>query len=462
MKDRQNDSGTSRLSNLVQSLRSIAVFCWSGVWRSQKNTFGIRVLKTVNLSVRAFFNTDLQQKAQALTYVTVLALVPALALMLAVARGFGMGTLLTEEIYKAFPSQRHSISTALNFVDSYLGEASQGVFVGVGIVVLLWTVISLLSNIEDTFNHIWGISRNRSLWRKITDYTAICILIPIMMICSSGISIFVSTSLQSVDGLEILTPFVSRLFDTLPFVLSCAAFILAFQLFPNTRVKLKYSAISGVLCGISFQILQFLFVSGQVYVSKYNAIYGSFAFLPLLLIWLQLSWLILLFGCQLTFAAQNIFHYYFLDDISGVSPRNMRHLAMVVMTVIVQRASRRLTPLSGSDIARLYNLPVRPVSRIVDRLLKAGLIYKVELEGSDATGLTPNVDTSEFTVADFARSWDRQGRTLFIPHFDTLYADLLRHADAFDLNGAAGQSETPLADIRIPEPAEVAEVNAAG
>ncbi len=451
---------SGRIGRISLRLRAIIAYCTTGVWRSQSHSLGVKILKTVNLSVRSFFNADLQQRAQALTYVTVLAVVPALALLVAIGRGFGLTDLITDSLYKSFPSQSKVISTALRFVDSYLGEASQGVFVGVGLLVLLWTIISLLSNIEDTFNTIWGLTKNRSFWRKITDYTAICIFIPILMVCSSGISILVSTSMQSTEelGLHVLTPFVSGLLDILPFVLSCIAFILAFQLFPNTHVKLKYSCVSGLICGLSFQILQFLFVSGQVYVSKYNAIYGSFAFLPLLLIWLQLSWLILLFGCQLTYSAQNIFHYYFIDDTSGVSPQNMRNLALAVMAIAVHRFVRHQDPLSVSRISVLYNLPIRPVTIVADRLVKAGLLFKVTSdEGWD--GLTPNVDVSTFTIAQFTKMWDTQGRTLFIPHFNTLFSDLLRHANLIVDEDCNAARDVTLASVKLPTPAEVAEAN---
>lgn len=451
---------STRIASLWLRIKAIANYCSTGVWRSQSNSFGVKLLKTLNLSVRSFLNSDLQNRAQALTYVTVLAVVPALALLVAIGRGFGLSNLITDALYKSFPSQSQVISTGLSFVDSYLGEASQGIFVGIGLLILLWTVISLLSNIEDTFNSIWGLTKNRSFWRKVTDYTAICIFIPILMVCSSGISILVSTSMQSTEelGLHLLTPFVSVLLDILPFVLSCIAFTLAFQLFPNTHVRLKYSCVSGLICGLSFQILQFLFVSGQVYVSKYNAIYGSFAFLPLLLIWLQLSWFILLFGCQLTYSAQNIFHYYFIGDISGVSPRNIREIALVVMTVVIQRYESHREPLSASRISQLYNLPIRVVTLIAQRLIKSGVLFQVTSDVAQ-DGLIPNVDTATFSISQFMKMWDTQGRNLFIPHFDTLFSDVLYHSEMLCKASSGSPDDIPLVDIKLPTPDDVAAAN---
>lgn len=305
----KNSTRVTLIKRLIVKVRCIIDFCWTGIWRNESDSIWIKLLKTVNLSVRSFLDTGLQSKSAALTYNSILAIVPAFALLFAIGRGFGFQNLLQDQLYSFFPAQHQAISTALSFVDSYLEQASQGIFVGIGIVLLLWTLISLLGNIEAAFNHIWGIKQNRSLYRKVTDFTAIFLMIPILMICSSGISIFMSNTVQNNIDFRFLSPVFEVLLDITPFLLTCLAFTLAFILIPNTKVKFKYALISGIICGISFQILQQLFVSGQIYVSKYNAIYGSFAFLPLLLIWLQLSWLILLFGCVLTYSAQNIFRY---------------------------------------------------------------------------------------------------------------------------------------------------------
>lgn len=275
-----NDKKESKINVLVQKVRTIVNYCWTGVWKETRDNGKIRAIKVMNLSVRSFFDSDLQYKSMALTYSTVLAIVPALALIFAIGRGFGFQNMLEDELFKAFPAQRQGIEFALKFVDSYLKEASQGLFVGIGIIFLLWTLISLLSNIEGVFNLIWDVKRDRSMYQKVTDYISICLMVPILMICSSGISIFSSTVVQDDEHFAFLTPLVNLALEASPVVLAFLAFSLSFYLIPNTKVQFKYAAISGGICAIFFQILQLLFVNGQIYVSKYNAIYGSFAFLP--------------------------------------------------------------------------------------------------------------------------------------------------------------------------------------
>ena len=260
------DKFSKAWSRTTEWVRGAIQFAWTGVWESRKNNFWISTLKILNLSIRSFLNKNLQSRSMALTYSTVLAIVPAFALLFAIGRGFGFQNMLEKAIYSYFPSQSKAISAALGFVDSYLKEASQGVFVGIGIVMLLWTLISLLSSIEESFNRIWDVKQERTFYRKLTDYTAICLMVPIIMVCQSGISIFMSTTIA--ENFAFLTPVVSVVLDCMPIFLAILAFTLSFLLIPNTKVHFKYALLAGTVCGIAFTILQLLFVNGQIYVSK--------------------------------------------------------------------------------------------------------------------------------------------------------------------------------------------------
>ena len=349
---------------LIAKAKKAYEYCVVGVWKEPRNTMSVRIIKTINLSVRAFLDRDLQLKSSALTYSAVIALVPVIALLFAIARGFGFQDIISASLFQYFPAQRQALQTAMGFVDSYLKEASSGIFVGVGIVVLLWTLISLLSTIEQSFNNIWDIKKDRTIYQKITDYLAICLLVPVLMVCSSGISIVMSTILQNNLKLAILTPFVNLAIDLIPVVLAWLAFTLSYFLIPNTKVQFKYAAVSGAICAIAFQILELLFVNGQIYVSKYNAIYGTFAFLPLLLIWMQLSFLILLFGCVLTYSMQNIFAFNFIGDVNNVSNDYRRKIVLVVTCAIFKRFVAKLPPLTRTDLSTLYDIPIRMVGDI--------------------------------------------------------------------------------------------------
>ena len=349
-----------------------------------------------------------------------------------------------------FPAQKSFITFALKFVDSYLNEASQGVFVGVGLIFLLYTMVSLLSDIETSFNQIWDIKKDRSIYQKITDYIAICLLVPVMMICSSGVSIFMSSTLQSTTHFAFLTPIVNVALEASPFILAFLAFAISFCLIPNTRVKFKYAATSGAICAVIFQILQMLFLSGQLYVSKYNAIYGSFSFLPLLLIWLQLSWLILLFGCVLTYSMQNIFAFNFLDNTVPPSRSLETKVMLIIMAVVSRRFHAEETPLTPQEISVSYNLPIRMVNRLCDKLKRAGLVNLV-MQEQGKTGVAPAVDTDELTVGNIFKRIETEGNANYIPRFNELYKDTIHSLDDWFRKCYQELNEIPLKDIPLPD-----------
>lgn len=435
-------------ARISQSAVKAYEYCTSGIWEDSRPKMWVRIIKTVNLSVQSFLNRDLQIKSMAITYQTLLALVPALALLLAISRGFGFQDTVVKELFTYFPSQSKALSAGLSFVDSYLKEASSGVLVGVGLIVLLWTLISLLSNIEDSFNSIWDLKSGRTLIEKIKDYIAIFLLIPILMIMSSGISIFMSATVA--DKLHILTPMVNAMLETLPFVLCWAAFALCFWLIPNTKVKFQYAAISGAICAIAFEIMQLLFLNGQIYVSKYNAIYGSFAFLPLLLIWLQLSWLLLLTGCGITYSLQNIFSYNFFGDMTSVAEDYYRKVLLVITAVIYRRFHNSLPAPTRDDLSLVYGLPIRMVSSICDLLLKAHLIQISQTPDShDNPGYVPTTDTDKVTITDVVRTIGQTGRKDFIPEFQTTYADALRQLDEITQRMTDAAGDTLIRDLDI-------------
>ncbi|MDE5869641.1 MAG: YihY/virulence factor BrkB family protein [Muribaculaceae bacterium] len=441
-------------TRLYNKIYAFVIYCISGVWNDPRHTWKVRFIKTMNLSVNSFLDRGLQIRSMALTYYTVLSLVPALALLVAIARGFGLNDTMQQELYTMFPSQAKVISTCLKFVDSYLNEATSGVFVGVGIVMLLWTIISLLSYIEDAFNTIWDVKEGRSLYQKITDYIAICLIIPVLMLCSSGVSIFMSTTIQNVIKLPFLTQGMNIILEMVPLFLAWLAFTFSFYFIPTTKVNFKYAMISGAVSAIAFQILQMLFVNGQIYVSKYNAIYGSFSFLPLMLVWLQFSWMILLAGCVLTYSLQNVFTFNFLGDVGQVSNRSWHSMALITMCVVVQRFIKEEKPLSNQEIAARYNLPVRVVNRVAAKLLEANLIYIVKLDESN-TGLSPALQVGDLSLGRFFRDFDNVGENNIIPDFDKIYADMLSVMDPLITRSYEDYDKILLKDIPLPTPEEI-------
>lgn len=422
------ESVIQKLTRKVLELKDRVVgwyaYLHSGVWHDERNTWKVKVIKTLSLGMRTFMDADLQSQACALTYRTLLAIVPVLALLLAIGRGFGLQNLLTEQLYKLFPAQHQAVEQVLVFVDKYLSQSSEGVFVGVGIVFLLWTLVSLLGNVEASFNILWKVSKGRSVARKITDYLAILLILPILMICIAGITVFMSTALKTLLPFDFMNGAITFIIDGVGVVLTWFFFAGAYMLIPNARVKFVNALVSGIFVGSAFQLLQWLFMSGVLYVSKYNAIYGSFSFLPLFLIWLQLVWLFTLLGALLCYAAQNSGQFDFFDDINGMSRQYERSAVLAVATIIVRRFAKGEKALTVSDISTDYSLPIGLVQKCITELHRLGLVCYVEPDKEhDGTGVQPAMDISNLTVGDVVKRMEEFGSHDFIPGFNEHYGD---------------------------------------
>lgn len=413
--------------SFVQRLKSKFFRAWDywngGVWKDTRRNFWVNSVKTINLTVRGFLDGDLQSQACAMTYRTLLAIVPMLALLLAIGRGFGLSELLQQQLYNYFPSQQKVLSVAMNFVDSYLAQASEGIFVGVGIVFLLWTLISLLGNVEEIFNSIWNVKTSRSIWRKMTDYTAILLLLPILMICASGISIVMSSTLQRLLDFDFLTPVVSIILDATSVVLTWLFFAGCYALIPNTKVKFSNALLAGILAGTGYQVVQWLFVTGQMYVAKYNAIYGSFSFLPLMLIWLQLVWLITFVGAGICYSSQSIFSFSFEGEVKKISVNYRMKVELAILAVIVSRFKNQETPLDEQQLIEQYDLPPRLVTALVSQLIALGLICRADLSDDMAENhpaqfkLQPTREPDAYKVGDIINLIKEHGSSGFIPGF---------------------------------------------
>ncbi len=371
------------------------------------------LIKTANLSVRSYMDKNIQNKAGSLTYTTLLAVVPALALLFAIARGFGFQNIIQSQLFEMFPSQSTMIENSLTFVDKYLETSSGGIFIGVGIIFLLWSLISMLRNVELTFNHIWGVKKGRTPYRMITDYTTIIIVLPVLMICSAGISLFMSSVVKNAVGYTIISPIVEMVLDYAPFSLTWLFFAGMYTLIPYTKVKFCYALISGFICTLMFRLVQYLFVSGQVYVTKYNAIYGSFSFLPLFMIWMYLTWLIIIAGVVITYSAQNIFRFNYFNQINNISQRYSDELAIYTFLIISSRFDNGEPPLSKYSLMKKYNLPIQLLNIIIDRLEDAGFISVVHAE-NDTLAYQPARNFTEMTFRQFMEKYREVGDSDFI------------------------------------------------
>ncbi len=407
------------LKDIPQQLSDLWKFITVDIWRitdaevkGMRQT-GYNFLKTISLAIRRFEEDNLQRKASALTYSTLLSIVPILAILLSIARGFGFNNIIESQLVNYFPGQKEVLQKMLGFVDSYMVQVKGGVFVGIGIVLLLWTVISLISNIEKSFNEIWMVKKGRSYYRKVTDYFSVMLLVPVFIICSSGLSIFVSTIFTPLSEYHLFTPFLEIIINVAPFLLTIMMFTGIYVFLPNTKVKFKHAFYAGIFAGIAFQIFQYMYISGQIWVSKYGAIYGSFAALPLLLLWLQLSWLICLLGAEIAYASQNIRAYEFEADSQNITRRYKDFLTLSILSFIIKRFETGDQPYTATEISADYKIPTRLTSEILFELTELHFINEVPDEEKNVLRFQPSIDIHKITVGGVLTKIDQSGSEYF-------------------------------------------------
>ena len=279
------------------------------------------IYRKLYLTIRFFTEKRVMTQASALSYSTLLAIVPILAVVFAIARGFGYNKYIELWFRESLSTQPQVADIIVGFVNSYLVHTQSGIFLGVGLVFMLYSVLMLISNIEDTFNQIWQLSSTRPIIRSITNYLAICFLFPIIIVVSTGLSIFMETVADTMDGFRILGPAIRRMLSLAPCVLMSLMFIILYVYMPNTKVRFSSAIVPGILAGIAMQVLQMAYIHSQIWVTGYNAIYGSFAALPLFMLWIQISWTICLFGAQLTFTNENMNRIGFNLESLNVHPK---------------------------------------------------------------------------------------------------------------------------------------------
>ena len=401
-------------------IKEIKTFLLEDIWRvtddevSKKRGMIYGAIKIVTLSIKEFMERRVVNKASALTFSTLLAIIPMLAILFAIARGFGFANLLEEQFRSGFSSQVETAETILAFIDSYLSHAKSGVFIGVGLIMLFYTVFFLTHNMERTFNSIWQVKKPRSLYRKITDYFSMLLLLPILILLSIGISIFFSTFANYIQEFALLAPIVKFLVRLTPFMLTWGMFTALYIFMPNTKVKLRYAILPGILAGSAFQGFQYLYIGSQIWVSRYNAIYGSFAAIPMFLLWTQISWCICLYGAQLSYVAQNLRNFSFSKETENISRRYHDFLCILIMSLICKRFQTDLPPYTAESLSDEHKIPIRLTTTILYELQDLHMIFETPVDGDDEeVAYLPSVDINRMNVAMLLSRLDREGSEAF-------------------------------------------------
>lgn len=372
-------------------------------------------LKVIMLSISRYEEDRIQVRASALTYSTLLSIIPILAILFAIARGFGFDTIIEEQLRQGMTDQQSEL--ILTWIKSYLKHAQSGIFIGIGLIMLMWSILILTDNIERSFNAIWQIKRPRTVFRKITDYFSMILLLPLLIVISSGLTIFMTTYIKDMENFLLLAPIMQFLVSLIPYALTWGMFIGLFIFIPNTKVQVRHACIPGILAGTAFQAFQYFYVNSQIWISNYNAIYGSFAAIPMFLLWTQISWTICLFGAEMSYASQNLDSFDFRKETAHISRRYHDFFCTIILSAICKRFQQDQKPYTSKELSRELQIPIRLTKKILYELQDISLIYETINDDKEDTAYLPGMDINQLSVGVLLNRLDAAGSEKFKVNF---------------------------------------------
>jgi len=379
------------LKPFLDFIASFRQFISEDIWNqdftklSRLRAFAYRQLQIIYLVARAFFQDRLLVRASALVYATLLSIVPLLAVMFSLLKGFGFTNRLEPFLNQLLdPLGEQAKNIIVPNIVHFVENVNVGALGAAGFLILLVSVLSIINNIERAFNDIWKVKRTRSLQRRFSDYLSVLIIGPVLIIAVLG----VTASLQSNSFVQAITHnTLIRVFfnKTAPFVATWIAFYFLFTFVPNTKVQISSAFIGALISGSLWQVSNWFFA--HFIVSSYQtgtkaAIYAGFATLPLFLVWLFISWAVVLLGSEISYAHQNVGKISWEEKAAEYSQHFLESIALKILLFCGEKYYRGETAPTSNDIADKFNIPERVVNQVITKLLSTRLLLLLDEESS--------------------------------------------------------------------------------
>jgi len=389
------------------------------IWRvrikevPRRKSFLLRPLRIFLLAFRSFNEDKCQLRASALTFYSLLSVVPVIALAFAISKGFGLQKNLELLLTNELEGQQEVLKWVIQFANALLANTKGGVIAGFGVLTLLWAVISLLNSVETAFNDIWYLEKGRGFATKLSNYLSLMLICPVLLISSSSLTVFITSQMtlitEKISLLGKISPLIFFLLKLSPYFFIWVLFTFMYIVIPNTRVSFKGGLFGGIIAGTIFQLVQKAYIYFQIGVSQYNAVYGGFAALPLFLAWLQLSWLIVLFGAEISFAVHNEEDYEFETDTKKISYYYKKLLALRIVELCVKNFCQGEKPADIHAFTHALGAPIRLVREILFDLIEARILSEVKQSDESITYYQPAQDVGNLTIKKVLDLLDRKG-----------------------------------------------------
>lgn len=408
---------------MKQRLQHFKEFIQYDLWRQShmnihtpRKRLWYRILQTIILVARGFKDQVLVVRANSLSFALLFAFIPMMALIYAIARGFGFEEVLQETLSGSFLAEANIAPVLIEWIERYLETARGGFFLGMGLIVLVWAVYAFFNMLENSFNSIWNVKQSRSLGRRLTNYIMTLLLVPILVVVTSGISIFLNSAEVLSSVLEAIEPIRKFMLRFIPFVATTAVFTWIFTAIPNTKVKFSSAFIPGIIMGLLYQVVQSLSMYLVVLFTRMSIVYGAFSIIPLVLIWLNITCWLLLIGAELAFAIQNNDLFAYENDLKKMSRRYKDYVMLYILAMIIRRFEAGEAPQTAQEMATVNQLPIRLVQQLLSRMEETNIIRRVYIEQEEDQAFVPALDTKTITVEMVIGRISAQGSEEFLQH----------------------------------------------
>ena len=412
-------------------------------WRSPAARWLVRQYRLLFYTARGLKEHGTLIRSAALTFYTLMSLVPIVAVAFAVGKGFGLADGLVQNLYSIFPQNPEIIDYIVAFAEKALARTQGGVVAVVALVMLFWAVIRVFGSIENAFNNIWEVKAERSIARQWSDYIAIVMIVPVLWVIAGAVGGYARQLLGFGDGW-----FYSLLSQVMSVVVVWVMFTVFYVVIPNARVRFPSALMAGIVAGTAFALFQWGYLYVQRWMTSYNAIYGSFAALPLFMIWMQTSWQILLFGGELSFAYQNVSRFCEERESLRISYDQRRKVLVAVMLIVVEhlRTQGGATPVE--TIRDRLDLPTRIVNDILYQLVQADLLLAVPVDADDREKeYIPAQDVTSLTVYGVLEAVEQSGNGGFDPAPTPEFSCIDRELERIKQHARKSQENVKIIDL---------------
>lgn len=356
----------------------------------------VRILATL---VRDFQAGEITMRAMGLVYTTLVSLVPMLALAFSLLKAFGVNNALRPVLQRFLSPLGPQSADIIDKIVDFVQNVQVGVLGAIGMVALIWTVLSLIQKVEAGCNYIWQVRSARSLGRRVTEYLSVLIAGPLVILAATSMTASVTNN-AAVGYLNSVEPFGEAFYVAgrlLPYVLYSIGFTLLFAFMPNTKVRLLPALGGGIFAGVLWQTATFGFALFASNAGNVNAIYSSFAILILLLIWLYVIWMIVLMGCRVAFLLQHSERLTRGSYPPQLGDDTRERLALMILGLVARRFLDGDRPWQAERIAHALRAAPDHINELIDDMVAAGLLLET---GDEHASLMPRQDIEEIRLND--------------------------------------------------------------